>query len=135
MRCPVGDVDPAAREQSSNAAASDHVRRLILLDRFGLGTAGFAVRNHPGRSSRSQVGMGDAILITAFVVVVIGGIGSVRGAFLSALLVGLVDTMGRALLPHWLGYSAGPAVASMSIDPPMAVLLLRPAGLFAARRA
>ncbi len=83
-----------------------------------------------------QVGMGETMLIVAFVVVVIGGIGSMFGALVSSLLVGLVDTMGRALLPIWLGYTAGPAFASMLIYMLMAaVLLLKPEGLFARRRA
>jgi len=82
-----------------------------------------------------QVGIGEPMLIVAFVVVVIGGIGSVRGAFVSALLVGLVDTMGRFLLPAWLGYRFGPALASMAIYILMAaVLLWRPQGLFSGFR-
>ena len=73
-----------------------------------------------------QVGMGESILILAFVVVVIGGIGSVRGAFVGALLVGFVDTLGRTLLV--------PALASIAIYVLMAaVLSWRPAGLFPAR--
>jgi branched-chain amino acid transport system permease protein len=82
-----------------------------------------------------QVGIGEPMLILAFVVVVIGGIGSIRGAFVAALLVGLVDSMGRFLLPLWLGYQVGPAVASMAIYILMAgVLLWRPQGLFAGAR-
>jgi branched-chain amino acid transport system permease protein len=73
-----------------------------------------------------QVGMGESILILAFVVVVIGGIGSIRGAFIGALLVGFVDTLGRTLLV--------PALASIAIYVLMAaVLFFRPAGLFPAR--
>jgi branched-chain amino acid transport system permease protein len=89
-----------------------------------------------------QVGMGENILILAFVVIVIGGIGSIRGAFVGSLLVGLVDTMGRALLP--IGFSQvfppqmasnlGPALSSILIYVLMAgVLFLRPQGLFPAR--
>ena len=82
-----------------------------------------------------QVGIGEPVLILAFVVVVIGGIGSVRGAFVAALLVGLVDSVGRFLLPLWLGYQVGPALASMAIYILMAcVLLWRPQGLFYAAR-
>ena len=70
-----------------------------------------------------QVGMGEPILILAFVVTVIGGIGSIRGAFLAALLIGIVDTFGRVLLP--------PALGSMAIFILMAVILAwRPNGLF-----
>ena len=73
-----------------------------------------------------QVGMGESVLILAFVVVVIGGIGSIRGAFVGALLVGLVDTAGRALL--------FPALASIAIYVLMAaVLFWKPQGLFPAR--
>ncbi|HUP30329.1 MAG TPA: branched-chain amino acid ABC transporter permease [Usitatibacter sp.] len=73
-----------------------------------------------------QVGMGESILILALVVVVIGGIGSIRGAFVGALLVGFVDTLGRALLL--------PALASIAIYIVMAaVLFWKPQGLFPAR--
>jgi branched-chain amino acid transport system permease protein len=89
-----------------------------------------------------QIGMGENILILAFVVIVIGGIGSIRGAFVAALLVGLVDATGRAYLRPLLGLflhssaaaNAGPALASMSIYILMAaVLFVRPQGLFPAR--
>ncbi len=66
--------------------------------------------------------MGADILIVCFVVVVIGGIGSVRGAFIAALLVGLVDTFGKVLLPH----SAGMLIYLLMA----AVLLWKPQGLF-----
>jgi branched-chain amino acid transport system permease protein len=88
-----------------------------------------------------QVGMGEQILILTFVVIVIGGIGSIRGALAGALLVGMVDTMGRALLPALLrlvldpatASAAGAAVASMAIYLLMAgVLAVRPRGLFPA---
>jgi len=88
-----------------------------------------------------QVGMGESILILAFVVIVIGGIGSIRGALLGAMLVGVVDTAGRALIPllfnHLVGAdaaaSAGPAVASILIYLLMAaVLFFKPQGLFPA---
>jgi branched-chain amino acid transport system permease protein len=89
-----------------------------------------------------QVGMGENILILAFVVIVVGGIGSVRGAFVAALLVGIVDTAGRSLLPMLLrqmlppatASSVGPALASILIYLLMALVLFRrPQGLFAAR--
>ncbi len=70
-----------------------------------------------------QVGMGEPILILALVVTVIGGIGSIRGAFIAALMIGVVDTFGRVLLP--------PALGSMVIFMLMAVILAwRPKGLF-----
>jgi branched-chain amino acid transport system permease protein len=89
-----------------------------------------------------QVGMGENILILAFVVIVIGGIGSIRGALVGAILVGVVDTGGRAFLPILLSEffqprvasAAGPALASVMIYLIMAVVLyFRPQGLFPAR--
>ncbi len=88
-----------------------------------------------------QVGMGDRILITTFVVIVIGGIGSVRGALIGAMLVGMVDTMTRAFLPTMLktimvatnADAIGGGISSMAIFILMAiVLLVRPRGLFPA---
>ena len=49
-----------------------------------------------------QIGMGENILILAFVIIVIGGIGSIRGAFVAAIFVGMIDTLGRAYLPDLL---------------------------------
>lgn len=89
-----------------------------------------------------QVGMGESILILAFVVIVIGGIGSIRGALVGSLLVGLVDTLGRAALPGVLrlflssevASNLGPALASILIYVLMAAILFwRPEGLFPAR--
>ena len=86
-----------------------------------------------------DTGMGESVLILAFVVVVIGGIGSVKGAFVGALLVGLTDTLGRfllpdaidALLPSGDGTSYGAILASMLVYVLMAaVLLVRPSGLY-----
>jgi branched-chain amino acid transport system permease protein len=92
--------------------------------------------------SAVQIGMGEAILIPALVVIVVGGIGSVRGAFVAALLVGLVDIAGRAFLPPLLravlppalAADLGPALAGIAMYVLMAaVLILKPAGLFPAR--
>lgn len=89
-----------------------------------------------------QVGMGEPVLILAFVVIVIGGIGSIKGALIGAILVGLTDTLGGFLLPILFaqfmeGSSAmlvGSALASMSIYILMAVVLVvRPSGLFGVR--
>jgi branched-chain amino acid transport system permease protein len=88
-----------------------------------------------------QIGMGENILILAFVVTVIGGIGSIRGALVAALLVGFIDTLGRAYFPDLLhlmlspaaASTAGPALSSMLIYLLMAaVLVVRPEGLFSA---
>mgnify|MGYP002136064025 CR=1 FL=1 len=70
-----------------------------------------------------QVGMGESILILAFVVIVIGGIGSIRGALVGSLLVGLVDTLGRAMLPTLLRALFSPEVAS-SLGPALASVLI-----------
>ncbi len=86
-----------------------------------------------------QIGMGENILILAFVVIIIGGIGSIRGAFVAAVLVGLIDTLGRAFLPELLrlvmsvrgAATVAPAMSSMMIYLLMAaVLVWRPEGLF-----
>ncbi len=108
---------------------------------FGLGTllAGLA-GVMAGPILAVEAGMGESILILTFVVIVIGGIGSVRGAFIGAVLVGLVDTLARAYLPDLLrlvlqSSSAadrmGAALASMSVYMFMAlVLAFKPSGLF-----
>jgi branched-chain amino acid transport system permease protein len=89
-----------------------------------------------------QIGMGENILILAFVVIIIGGIGSIRGAFIAAVLIGLIDTIGRAFLPDLLrlvfssraASTVAPAMSSMLIYVLMAsVLVLRPEGLFPVR--
>ena len=90
-----------------------------------------------------QPGMGDNLLILAFVVIVIGGIGSIKGAFLAALLIGLVDTVGRSFAPNILRLALDPATASQTgraLAPMLiyilmaAVLFFRPSGLFATKR-
>jgi branched-chain amino acid transport system permease protein len=107
---------------------------------LGAALAGFAGAM-VGALQSVQVGMGEPVLILAFVVIVIGGIGSIKGAFVGALLVGVTDTMGRVLLPPALAVILGPApaasigsaLASMSIYIVMAfILALRPRGLFSA---
>jgi branched-chain amino acid transport system permease protein len=106
--------------------------RLLFTAIFAIGAALCAVAGGMlGPLLAVQVGMGESILILAFVVIVIGGIGSIRGALLGALLVGLVDTAGRTLVPMLFGASAGPAVASILIYVLMAaVLFWKPRGLF-----
>jgi branched-chain amino acid transport system permease protein len=88
-----------------------------------------------------QVGMGEEIILATFVVVVIGGVGSVKGAFVAGLVLGMMDTMLRAFLPRILAefmdgsqaQALGSGVSSMGIYLMMAlVLLVRPRGLFAA---
>lgn len=109
---------------------------------FGLGTllAGLA-GVMAGPILAVEAGMGENILILTFVVIVIGGIGSVRGAFIASLMVGMVDTLGRAFLPSLFrmflstAYADGVAssVASMSVYILMALILIwRPKGLLPA---
>jgi branched-chain amino acid transport system permease protein len=98
--------------------------RLLYTLLFGLGAALAGLAGMmAGPILSVQVGMGESILILTFVVIIIGGIGSIRGAFVASILVGIVDTFGRVLLPA--------ALASMVIYILMAaVLCWRPQGLF-----
>lgn len=116
---------------------------LLFLGVFVLGAMLAAVAGALlGPITSVQVGMGEEILILVLVCIVIGGIGSIRGAFVGALLVGMVDTAGRAFLPMLLRQVFSPAVAS-SVGPTLAaiaiyvlmaaVLVFRPSGLFPAR--
>jgi branched-chain amino acid transport system permease protein len=119
--------------------------KLLFTLVFGLGAvlAGLAgMMMAPILSATS--GMGEQILIRAFVVIVIGGIGSVRGAFIAAIVIGVIDTMGRsfldvlllAFLPANAAEAAGPALSSMLIYILMALILFfRPQGLFPPRGA
>ena len=131
----------ASNREMATAMGVD-VKRLFTCV-FGIGAALCAVAGALlGPLLAVQVGMGENILITAFVVVVIGGIGSIRGALIGAILVGAIDTLGRTLLQHlfreflppqWAS-AAGPAVASVAIYVFMAVVLaVKPQGLFPAR--
>lgn len=90
--------------------------------------------------TEASIGMGNEIIIIAFVVVIIGGTGSVKGAFYAALLVGFIDTLGRSYLDDLLGLflshhaaeTAAPALSAMLIYLLMAgVLACKPQGLFA----
>ncbi len=116
---------------------------LLFLGVFVLGAILAAIAGALlGPVTAVQAGMGEQILILVLVCIVIGGIGSMRGAFVGALLVGFVDTAGRAFLPTLLKTILSPAVAS-SVGPTLAaisiyilmalVLVFRPAGLFPAR--
>ncbi|GGE94384.1 branched-chain amino acid ABC transporter permease [Stappia taiwanensis] len=135
-------VRAGATNPAMVGALGVNIRRLFMLV-FGFGTmlAGFAgILAAP--ILVVEPGMGDNLLILAFVVIVIGGIGSIRGAFLAALIVGLVDTLGRGfatdiakmVLSPSAANDVGPAIASMLIYVLMAgVLFFRPTGLFPAR--
>jgi branched-chain amino acid transport system permease protein len=118
--------------------------RLLYTVVFGVGAALAALGGlMAGPIYTVQPGMGEEILIEVLVVIVIGGIGSIRGAVVGAIVVGMVDTLGRAFLKPLLATvlspsaadSAGPALASMLIYILMAaVLCFRPQGLFPAAR-
>ena len=134
------------RAGSSNremvAALGVNIRLLYTLV-FGLGTMLAALAGiMAGPILAVEVGMGESILILTFVVIVIGGIGSVRGALVGALLVGMVDTLGRVYLPDILSVivssatadTLGASLASMSVYILMAIVLTcKPAGLFPAQ--
>ncbi|WP_457443613.1 branched-chain amino acid ABC transporter permease [Roseateles sp. P5_E4] len=130
----------AANRQMATAMGVD-IRKLFTAV-FGLGAALCALAGALlGPLLAVQVGMGESILILAFVVIVVGGIGSVRGALVGSLLVGLVDTASRTLLPAALRQLAspevasnlGPALASILIYVLMAAILFwKPRGLFPA---
>ncbi len=130
----------ASNREMALAMGVDVKRLFTLVFAIGAGLCALA-GGMLGPLLAVQVGMGESILILAFVVIVIGGIGSIRGALLGALLVGLVDTAGRTLIPLVfdrvmapdLAANAGPAVASILIYVLMAaVLFFKPQGLFPA---
>jgi branched-chain amino acid transport system permease protein len=131
----------AANARMVSALGVNIERLFMIVFGFGSMLAGFAgIMIAPIISV--EPGMGTNILILAFVVIVIGGIGSIRGAFIAALLIGLVDTLGRSfsvdILRLVMGPSparmVGPAIASMLIYVLMAIVLyMRPAGLFPVR--
>lgn len=134
------------RAGASNApmvsALGVDIRKLFMIVfAFGTMLAGFAGAMAAPILS-VEPGMGDTVLILAFVVIVIGGIGSIRGAFVAALVVGLVDTLGRSFMNDLLrlfmsapsARATGAALSSMLIYLLMAVVLfLRPEGLLPAR--
>jgi branched-chain amino acid transport system permease protein len=135
-------VRAGASNREMTEAMGIDVKRLFTVV-FGIGAGLCAVAGALlGPLLAVQVGMGENILILAFVVIVIGGIGSIRGALLGSILVGCVDTLGRTLLQHVLreflppqwASAAGPAIASIAVYVFMAVVLaVKPQGLFPAR--
>jgi branched-chain amino acid transport system permease protein len=142
MRTRIGMLIRAGASNREMVGALGVNIKLLYTFVFGLGAAlaGFAgLMQAPILTV--QIGMGENILILAFVVIIIGGIGSIRGAFVAAIIVGLIDTVGRAFIPDFLrlflSYSAastlGPSLSSMLIYMLMAaVLVFRPEGLFPA---
>jgi branched-chain amino acid transport system permease protein len=135
-------VRAGASNREMATAMGVNIKTLFTLV-FGFGAALCAIAGTMlGPILAVQVGMGEDILIVAFVVIVIGGIGSIRGALVGALLVGMVDTLGRTFIPVLLrdffspqvASNAGPALASILIYVLMAgVLFWKPQGLFPAR--
>ena len=136
-------IRAGASNRAMVAALGINIRLLYtVVFGFGAALAGLAGLL-AGPIYSVQPGMGELILIQVFVVIVIGGIGSIRGALAGALIVGMVDTLGRAFLKPVLATvisapaadAAGPALASMLIYLLMAVVLaFRPSGLFPAAR-
>ena len=123
------------------ALGVDISRLYTVVFALGAGLAGLAGAL-VGAIQSVQVGMGEPVLILAFVVIVIGGIGSIRGALVGALLVGLTDTLGGIFLPELFklftdpssATTIGAALASMSIYVLMAAILVwKPTGLYGAR--
>jgi branched-chain amino acid transport system permease protein len=142
MRTRVGMLIRAGASNREMVGALGVNIQLLYTLVFGLGAAlaGFAgLMQAPILTV--QIGMGENVLIPALVVIIIGGIGSIRGALVAAVFVGLVDTIGRAFLPDLLrvllsdnaAATLGPALSSMMIYVLMAaVLVVRPEGLFPA---
>ena len=125
-----------------SALGVDIGRLFMIVFGFGAMLAGFAGAMVAPILS-VEPGMGDNLLILTFVVIVIGGIGSIRGAFIAALMVGLVDTLGRSFGPSILRAFLDPAAAAQTgraLAPMLiyilmaAVLFFRPAGLFPAKK-
>src|SRR5271156_2785055 len=136
-------VRAGATNAAMVSALGVDIRRLFMVV-FGFGAmlAGFAGALVAPILS-VQHGMGDDLLILALVVIVIGGVGSIRGAFLAALMVGLIDTLGRAFGPQLLRLAMPPAAANQtgrSLAPMLiyilmaGVLFFRPSGLFPVKR-
>src|SRR5215470_8688700 len=144
MRTRIGMLIRAGASNREMAGALGVNIKLLFTLVFGLGAAlaGLAgLMQAPILTV--QIGMGEIIIILAFVITVIGGIGSIRGAFVAAIFVGVVDTLGRAFFPELLrmvlspaaASTAAPALSSMLIYLLMAiVLVVRPEGLFPATR-
>lgn len=135
MRIRAGESD----REMIGALGIDIAKLYTLVFALGAGLAGLA-GSMIGAMQSVQVGMGEPMLILAFVVIVIGGIGSIKGALVGSLLVGVVDTLGRVFMPSLFklfmtssdATGAGAAVAAMLIYVLMALILaFRPKGLFA----
>ncbi|MCC5884163.1 MAG: branched-chain amino acid ABC transporter permease [Halomonas sp.] len=136
MRIRAGESD----REMIGALGVNIARLYTLVFALGAALAGLAGAM-VGALQSVQVGMGEPVLILAFVVIVIGGIGSIKGALYGAILVGVVDTLGRVFLPAFFrqfmspseAAGVGSAIAAMLIYIMMAAILaFKPKGLFAA---
>ncbi len=136
MRIRAGESD----REMIGALGINIARLYTLVFAMGAALAGLAGAM-VGALQSVQVGMGEPVLILAFVVIVIGGIGSIEGALYGAILVGVVDTLGRVFLPAFFrqfmspseAAGVGSAIAAMLIYIMMAAILaFKPKGLFAA---
>ncbi|CAJ2375922.1 MAG: branched-chain amino acid ABC transporter permease [Gammaproteobacteria bacterium] len=133
-------IRAGASNRAMAAALGVNIDRLYLLV-FAIGAALAGLAGALiAPLTEASIGMGGEIIIIAFVVVIVGGIGSVKGAFCAALLIGFIDTLGRAylddllklFLPGAAAETAAPALSAMSVYVLMAcVLALKPRGLFA----
>jgi branched-chain amino acid transport system permease protein len=143
MRTRIGMLIRAGASNAVMVGALGVNIKLLNTLLFGVGAALAGVAGlMAGPILSVQPGMGEPILIVVLVVIVTGGIGSIRGAFYAALIVGVIDTIGRVFLPimlreimeRSLAQAAGPAIASMLIYLVMAVVLaIKPEGLFPVR--
>ena len=132
-------IRAGASNRTMVAALGIDIQRLFAL----VFAAGSAMAGLAGMMiapiTEASIGMGNEIIIIAFVVIIIGGIGSIKGAFVAAVLVGLIDTMGRSFLDTLLkvvvsdqnAETAAPALSAMLIYILMAAILaFQPQGLF-----
>lgn len=129
----------ASNRTMAGALGVDIQRLFTMVFGMGAALAGLAGLMSTSITTEATIGMGNDIIIQAFVVIVIGGIGSIRGAFVAAIIVGLVDTLGRSYLDQLFkifissqnAETAAPAVAAMLIYIMMAaILFFSPQGLF-----
>jgi branched-chain amino acid transport system permease protein len=132
-------IRAGASNRNMVEALGININRLFLIV-FALGTAMAGLAGMLiAPITEASIGMGNDIIIIALVVVIVGGIGSVKGAFYAALIIGMIDTMSRSYLDELLqlvmldtyAETAAPALSAMLVYILMAtVLAFRPQGLF-----
>ena len=128
----------ASNREMAGALGVD-IKRLFTVV-FGLGAAMAGLAGMLiAPITEASIGMGNEVIITAFVVIIIGGIGSIKGAFVAAIIIGLIDTLGRSFLDDLFklmmsveaAETSAPAISAMLIYLLMAVVLaFKPQGLF-----